>query len=274
MDLFIPIRFRSSIQLTPSELSVDFQSVLQKKLQNNLEGVCSRFGYIRPGSIEIMRRSAGQFVKQHFNGHIRFDVVCKAEVCNPPQGTILKALVRNKNAMGLLAESMVRMGDEDIPVLDVIIPKRAAGISSDLDLDRVQIGDEIYIAVQGKRYQLNDKKISVIGKAVPKPDEIKPIVTAIDETNSIEVRDEDIFEEDDAEDVTEEEDDTNVSDDEFNEDGTKVVKKKVIDIEDEEVIGGTLDEEDVDFYADGDVSGSEFDEEEATVTGGYEDDYI
>jgi hypothetical protein len=169
MDIFVPIRFRTSVQLAPHEMHQHFVDVLYQKLKSNLEGICSRFGYIRPGSIEIVRRSAGNFVKQHFNGHIRFEMLCKAEVCNPPQDMVLKAVVRNKNVMGLLAESFVEVEDTPIPVLDIIIPKRAAGIASEIDLDRVEIGDEIYVSVQGKRFQLNDKKISIIGRAVKDP---------------------------------------------------------------------------------------------------------
>ena len=200
MDLFVPIRFRTAIQLTPTELHANFEDELEKKLKSALEGVCSRFGYIRNGSIEIMKRSAGQFVKQHFNGHIRFELVCRAEVCNPPQGAIFKAVVRNKNAMGMLAESSISIQGKDVPVLDVIIPKRAAGIASDVDLEEVQIGDEIYISVQGKRYQLRDKKISVIGKAVPKTEKEKsvPMPTEIVETEIEELRDE-VYEDSDAE---------------------------------------------------------------------------
>lgn len=169
MDIFMPIRFRTSVQLAPHEMHQGFVDVLYQKLKSNLEGICSRFGYIRPGSIEIVRRSAGNFVKQHFNGHIRFEMLCKAEVCNPPQDMVLKAVVRNKNAMGLLAESFVEVNDSPIPVLDIIIPKRAAGIASEIDLDEVEIGDEVYVSVQGKRFQLNDKKISIIGRAVKDP---------------------------------------------------------------------------------------------------------
>jgi hypothetical protein len=185
MDIFVPIRFRTSVQLAPHEMHQHFVDVLYQKLKNNLEGICSRFGYIRPGSIEIVRRSAGNFVKQHFNGHIRFEMLCKAEVCNPPQDMVLKAVVRNKNVMGLLAESFVEIEDKSIPVLDIIVPKRAAGIASEIDLDKVEIGDEIYVSVQGKRFQLNDKKISIIGRAVKDPATTNTVLEALTDEEGI-----------------------------------------------------------------------------------------
>lgn len=166
MDMFLPVRFKTSVHLAPKELTLDFADNLIQKLQNQLEGLCTRHGYIKPGSLEIVRRSAGQFVKQHFNGHLRFDVVCRAEVCNPPQNAIVEAVVKNKNELGIHAESSMQMGDNDVPVLDIIIPKRAAGIQSEVDLSEVEIGDRIFVEVLGKRFQLNDRKISIIGKAV------------------------------------------------------------------------------------------------------------
>jgi hypothetical protein len=109
------------------------------------------------------------FMKQHFNGHIRFDLYCKGEVCNPPQGMIVSAHVKNKNALGLLAESKLTIDDTEVPVLDIIVPKKATGIMSEIDLDNVQIGDQIWVMVMGKRYQLNDTIISIIGRAVNQP---------------------------------------------------------------------------------------------------------
>ena len=100
--MFLPIRFKTSMQLGPHELYSDIDTVLYDKLRKSLEGVCSRFGYIRPSSIQILRRSAGMFVKQHFNGYIRFEIVCKAEVCNPVNGLTVVAVVKNKNALGIL----------------------------------------------------------------------------------------------------------------------------------------------------------------------------
>ena len=80
MDVFLPVRFRTQVQLTPSGItSGNIDDHLKAKISRSLEGICSRFGYIRPGSIEIVKRSLGILMKAHFNGHIRFDVVCKGK---------------------------------------------------------------------------------------------------------------------------------------------------------------------------------------------------
>ncbi len=170
MDVFLPVRFRTQVQLTPSGItSGDIDEHIKTKIRKNLEGICSRFGYIRPGSIEIVKRSLGSLMKAHFNGHIRYDVVCKADVCNPVRGMVFKASVKNKNDLGLLAESGIIVDGKTMPVLAVVIPRRSAGITSELDLDEIDIGDEIYVEVLGKRYQLNDKTIDIIARVVKEP---------------------------------------------------------------------------------------------------------
>lgn len=164
--MFVPIKFKAQVELTPWEMDIDFETTILSKLRRIYEGKCSKYGYIKPGSISISKRSAGMLTKQHFNGHIRYDTLCRADVCNPVQGMVLSAIVRNKNQLGLLAEGSVSIGGKDVAILDIIIPGRAAGISSEVDVDDIQISDRINIEVLGKRYQLQDTKISIIGRVV------------------------------------------------------------------------------------------------------------
>ena len=166
--MFFPIRFKTHVQLVPQELDVNIEKTLMTKLKKRYEGVCSRFGYIKPDTLQILHRSLGSFMKPHFNGHTRFEVLLMGEVCNPTQGMVVTAKVRGKNNLGILAESSVARGGSlpDLPLLDIIVPRRSAGIASEVDLDTVAVGEEVYVEVLGKRYQLNDSKISIIGRIV------------------------------------------------------------------------------------------------------------
>ena len=161
--MFVPIRIKTHVQLVPSELDVNIEDTLLVKLQKRFEGVCSRFGFIKPNTLRILQRSCGSFMKPHFNGHTRFEVLLSGEVCNPTPGMVVAAVVKAKNNLGILAEST---GGEEKPLLDIIIPRRSAGIASEVDLDTLSVGDEVFVEVLGKRYQLNDTKISIIGRIV------------------------------------------------------------------------------------------------------------
>ncbi len=245
MDMFLPVRFKTSVHLAPKELTLDFTDNLLKKLQLSLEGICTRHGYIKPGSLEIVRRSVGQFVKQHFNGHLRFDVVCRAEVCNPPQNAIVEAVVKNKNELGVHAESSLHIGDSDVPVLDIIIPKRAAGIQSEVDIAEVDVGDRIFVEVLGKRFQLNDRKISIIGRAVKSKKQTDAVALQGDDAEEKGSDDDaDIYEEDD--DISEMEGGEEEEDTEDKESDDDEERARTIEIDDEEDVA---DEEDADAEA-------------------------
>ena len=241
-ELFMPIKFRSSIQLTPKELSSNYEEVILKKLKTNLENVCSRHGYIKNDSIKVIKRSIGQFKKQHFNGNIIFELQCIAEICNPAQGSIIKCKVKAKNSLGLLAEGFY----DNVSILEIIIPKISAGIQSEINIEDVMIGEEINIEVCGKKYQLYDKHISIIGKAIKdKEENIKNVIEdeglEDDAESTVLVADDDLLIIDD------EEEEDEIDDDESSINPRKKIEDEEEDEEDEEEEEDEDDLENLDF---------------------------
>ena len=241
--LFLPIKFRSIVQLSAEELDSNYQERIVDKLKEKYEGKCSKFGFIKPDTLQIFKRSYGSFIKEHFNGFIKYEIICKAEVCNPIQGSIIQAVIRNKNQMGILAESSIELNDNKIPILDIIIPIRSVGIISEVNLDNLQIGNVIKIEVVGKKYQLNDKKISIIGRVISSD--------ITEEANNIE--------------VDEVEDDLNDEDYEIEDvtgliDGGEDDENKKVILDDEE---NNFEEEDTedDFEDEEDFDEEDFDED-------------
>jgi DNA-directed RNA polymerase subunit E'/Rpb7 len=235
-DLFIPIKFKSNVIIKPNELDADFENTILQKLKSIYENVCSKYGYIKNNSIKIVKRSIGTIKNQHFNGNISFDVICVAEICNPIQGSIIKCRVKAKNSLGLLAEGYF----DKIPILEIIVPKISAGIQSEVNLDNISIGQEIKIEVCGKKYQLFDKHISIIGRAIKNKEEF--IKTAIiedaeddnqnikeDEDDNIEIYEDEIEGGENGEEI--EEDEKQKEDDEEEEDDDE--EEDLSDIDDE-----------------------------------------
>ena len=163
-EIFIPIKFVSSINLRPFEVNDKIEDVFLKKIKEKYEGLCTKHGYIKKNSIKIIKRSIGSIVQEHFNSTINYNFQCVAEIFNPVKGSIIKAIVQNKNEMGILAKSFY----DNEAILEVIIPKISAGIKSDIDLTKLNIGDEVYVEIYGKKFILYDKFISIIGKAIDK----------------------------------------------------------------------------------------------------------
>jgi DNA-directed RNA polymerase subunit E'/Rpb7 len=204
--LFVPIKFKTFVQLTPEELDSKYQDRIYEKLRLVYEGNCTKFGFILQNSIEILKRSCGNFIKQNFNGAIRFDVICRAMTCNPVVNSVVEAVVKNKNLLGILAESSMEIDNEKVPILDIIIPIKSAGIISDINIENVSIGDTITVEVMGKKYQMKDKKISIIGRIVTPTKEpvIEDVdVIEIDDTlneEDIEITDNEVLEDEDDDD--------------------------------------------------------------------------
>ena len=208
-ELFIPIKFRTTIILSPSEITKDFETTILTKLKLNYENICSKYGYIKKDSIKIIKRSVGQLKKEHFNANMYFDIICIAEICNPAQGSIIKCKVKAKNSLGVLAEGYY----DNIPILQIIIPKISAGIQSEINIDTIAIDDEIKIEVCGKKFALFDKHISIIGRAIKsKPEFIKnaiPDATDDDDNETTENPDEieEIYHESDKDEEDDDDDD-------------------------------------------------------------------
>ena len=245
-ELFIPIKFRTNIIIKPNELDSNFEKTILKKVKNMYENVCSKHGYIKNNSIKILERTIGTINNQHFNANIRFQLKCIAEICNPIQGSIIKCKVKAKNSLGLLAEGYY----DKIPILEIIVPKISAGIQSEINIDTVAIGQEIKIEVCGKKYQLFDKHISIIGKAIKDKDEFI-------KTDIVEDADEDGFVDEEPIIDIDIDTDINIPEEEEDEDGKK--KEEDDDEEEDEFTDVDLDEDEDGLSEGGDFGGGDDD---------------
>ena len=148
--------FEEQVALTPKDMRQDIESidaVLLEKLSTNMEGRCSKNGYVISGTVRILSRSMGAMEKGRFTGNILFQVQAEATVLNPCDGTILEGEVIRKNKMGTYVSYM--------DAIRVIIPRDL--YIGDEAYDAVQIGDRIQVEVKKSRFQVNDPYILSIG---------------------------------------------------------------------------------------------------------------
>jgi len=59
-ELFIPIKFRTTVILTPSEINIDYETTILTKIKKNYDSNRSKYGYIKKDTIKIIKRSVGQ----------------------------------------------------------------------------------------------------------------------------------------------------------------------------------------------------------------------
>lgn len=163
-DIFVKTLLTDKIKLQPGKLSRNVKNHLLFVLQNKFEGVCSYHGFIKPASINIHKHSLGSIMAVSLNGDVEFKVQYYADVCNPSIGSIVHTKIVNSNKFGFLAYTGIRSGDRGVltPILEIIIAK--ANSDTSIMNDNLQVGDEIYVEIIGKKFELGDKKICAIGR--------------------------------------------------------------------------------------------------------------
>lgn len=170
--IFVRSLLRDATLLKPQFIGSNFREVLQQQIRDKVEGICSRHGYVLPNSVMVHRISPGRLEAVSLNGDVRFDVQYYAQVCNPPVGAVLPARVANTNRFGVLVHCGILQRDgEFLPVIEAIATKQPiSGKSqpSEVDLDALSVGDDVRIEVLGKKFELNDDRISVIARIVGK----------------------------------------------------------------------------------------------------------
>ena len=184
---FVRSLLRDTVLVKPHMLGSNYREVVLQQLRMRFEGLCSRHGYILPGTTVLHRIVSGRVEAVSLNGDVRYDVQYFASVCNPPVGTVLPARVVNMNKFGVLAHSGVQAEDGTFrPVVESIITRQPISGAAEVpnapnrqelgeedddavDLDSLAIGDMIFVEIVGKKFELNDEKISVIGRATSRP---------------------------------------------------------------------------------------------------------
>lgn len=166
-DIFLRTVLTDKVVLKPWQLSSNSKEVIQFILKNKFEGKCSYHGYIKPGSIKVHNYSMGKVIDSSLNGDVEYFVQYNADICNPAIGSIIPAIVTNKNVFGILAEAFINIPDakKNVSILEIIVVK-THHTEKKIDFDKVKESDLIDIEIMGKKFELNDKKISAWGKIV------------------------------------------------------------------------------------------------------------
>jgi hypothetical protein len=148
--------FQEKVYLTPTDLRSEITSIdaiLLTKVKQRLEQRCSTHGYVLPGTLEILTRSAGGVDSGRFSGDWSFIVKAKGRVLHPPEGTEVEVEVLKSNKMGIYAvyENAIRL----------MVPRDLH--LGDEDFDMLKVGDRIRVEIQKSRFQLKDPFIVSVG---------------------------------------------------------------------------------------------------------------
>ena len=156
----------SSDEFEKIDLNENFKNSIDniaiQKIKYNFEGKCIGNGYILPESVKLIERSNILFPHESLQIYYSLNVKYSYKICNPNPGVKLKCKIVTKNKIGLLG----RLNHNNSPLVilipdDLCFEERHKEIIQNSD-----IGDIIDIIVVGKKFEQNDRKITVIGELV------------------------------------------------------------------------------------------------------------
>ena len=165
-NIFVNSLLTDKIKVQPKYIGKNIQKYLQTQLENKFQGKCTYHGYVKPDSIKIFKYSLGQLQAFSLNGDVVYTVQYYADVCNPSIGSVVQATVVNSNKYGILCESGIMYNGKLMPILEIIIVKNAIDLNSEINIEDIKVGDNLNIEIMGKKFELNDKKISVVGRII------------------------------------------------------------------------------------------------------------
>ncbi len=149
--------FEEKLALNPNELRNDitsFDGLLMDKLKVQLEGKCSKHGFVIPGTMELLSRSLGYSEKGRFTSDFLYYIKAQGKVYNPPDGTIVEGEVSRKSKAGLYV-----IIEDAIHIMIV----RDLHIGNE-EFDSIELGERIRVEIKRSRFQVNDPHILSIGQ--------------------------------------------------------------------------------------------------------------
>jgi DNA-directed RNA polymerase subunit E'/Rpb7 len=145
------------VTLSITEIGRNLKQNLEEKIVANIAGKCIHQGFIKPGSIKIVKYSCGEIVADY----VQFNVTFECMICLPTEGALVECVTKTVTKAGIHAQ--VVDADKAIP-LTVFIARDHHYM--DERLNKLKEGDAIIVRIIGIRYELNDMYICAIAKLV------------------------------------------------------------------------------------------------------------
>ena len=163
--------FEEKVALSPKDMTnevLSFDDILMRKMRRQIEGKCTKHGFLIPNSLKLLSRSYGYMEKGTFTADCMYYITAQGRVYNPPNGTVVEGEVVRKSKAGLyiVIENAVHV----MVVRDLHIGNK--------EFDSVELGDRIRVEIKKSRFQINDPHILSIGQFLARIGEAMPVAAA------------------------------------------------------------------------------------------------
>lgn len=158
-SLYHPTIIRHKVCLPFSEIP-DFKTIreqLTRHVSAQMSGKCIAEGFVKPNSCNIRSHSVGIFA----GGTISFNLEIECMLCCPEEGTVMQCVAKTVTQAGIRAHACT----EPSPVIIYISREmHDASSAQNRTMDSIKPDDTLLMRVIGKRFELNDKHVSIIGE--------------------------------------------------------------------------------------------------------------
>ena len=150
------------IFITADKLGDDIDKTIKEKLDDEMNGICVKEGYIKPNTSLILLRSEGVLSINNFKSVIYYTIKFEAMICNPNVGQILECYISNVEKTNINCY----IENEDESPLNIFLSKQYH-IGNE-EYGKLKEGDKIKIQVTGKKCEYLNKEILVIANFLEK----------------------------------------------------------------------------------------------------------
>jgi len=136
---------------------------LRQMVSNDMDGRCIAEGFVKPGSCVLRSHSIGSLSA----GNVRFELDVECMLCCPKDGAVINCVAKTVTQAGIRAHACMSPS----PVVIYISREMQDAVRTPqgpvpMQMDSIKPGDTMQIRVVGKRFELNDKHVSVIGELI------------------------------------------------------------------------------------------------------------
>lgn len=150
------------IKVHPRFLGSNIKNHLISAINTRYEDNCSKHGYIRKGSIELLSIGAMQGEMHTLRGYVNISVRFMAMTCNPAEKSVIKAVVRSINKFGVM--TICEMDGREI--IHIVVPRNILSVKSLVSIDSLAIGDVVLVEIIKRKFEVGESVMYGIGRIV------------------------------------------------------------------------------------------------------------
>ena len=143
-------------------MSIDH--MINRHISKQFEGYCDNYGYITPGSVELIGHQIGTLVSVDSKSMVEYKVTYSFSSINPCPGDEYQVVIGSITKAGIIGYMKDHTSVETSPLL-FMVPNKDICLDG-RDIQSFADGDTIKVSLLKSRVKFRGRQIQVVGKLV------------------------------------------------------------------------------------------------------------